>query len=95
MKNKATREKFVESMEQIAKQVATSTDDVCHNFHIYLMLFQKVKKLQDKKETNNQLTDQLKVLVEKERNYYKSTREFQEVSRLHLCKVLALLRNAN
>eukprot|EP01106_Pelomyxa_sp_JSP_P012653 TRINITY_DN3553_c0_g1_i1.p1 TRINITY_DN3553_c0_g1~~TRINITY_DN3553_c0_g1_i1.p1 ORF type:complete len:338 (-),score=96.63 TRINITY_DN3553_c0_g1_i1:184-1197(-) len=66
MKSKATREKFVESMESIVKQVSGQTED-------------RVAKLAKEKERNAELTETLKQLSDKERAFYKATREFQEM----------------
>ncbi|KAH3766073.1 CCDC93, coiled-coil domain [Pelomyxa schiedti] len=65
MKTKTSREKFIESMASIIKQVTTQIED-------------RTAKLAAEKDHNSKLTETLKQLTEKERNFYKATREFQE-----------------
>jgi hypothetical protein len=65
MSSKQMREKFLESMDGIVKGVV-------HN------LEKEETKLAKEKKTSDELNDKYLKLVEKERNYYRATKEFQE-----------------
>eukprot|EP01113_Clastostelium_recurvatum_P017725 TRINITY_DN2092_c0_g1_i2.p1 TRINITY_DN2092_c0_g1~~TRINITY_DN2092_c0_g1_i2.p1 ORF type:complete len:610 (-),score=212.75 TRINITY_DN2092_c0_g1_i2:101-1930(-) len=65
MASKASREKLIESMDSIVKGVLGNLE-------------KEEGKLGREKKTADEISDRYMKLVEKERSYYKATREFQE-----------------
>eukprot|EP01102_Stenamoeba_stenopodia_P011097 TRINITY_DN3394_c0_g3_i1.p1 TRINITY_DN3394_c0_g3~~TRINITY_DN3394_c0_g3_i1.p1 ORF type:complete len:618 (-),score=210.90 TRINITY_DN3394_c0_g3_i1:96-1949(-) len=65
MKNKANKDKFLESLQQILTSVTQNLEKVD-------------QKLKDEKVKKDKLNEKYMFLIEKERGFYKSTKEFQE-----------------
>lgn len=70
MSSKQKREKFLESLDQIAKGMVQSLE-------------KEEGKLTKEKKSNEQLNDRYMKQVEKERTFYKTTKEFQEECKLN------------
>eukprot|EP00026_Physarum_polycephalum_P003838 Phypoly_transcript_03854.p1 GENE.Phypoly_transcript_03854~~Phypoly_transcript_03854.p1 ORF type:complete len:610 (+),score=129.54 Phypoly_transcript_03854:253-2082(+) len=70
MSSKSKREKFLESLDSIAKSMVQSLE-------------KEEAKLSKEKKSNDQLNDRYMKLVEKERAFYKTTKEFQEECKLN------------
>lgn len=65
MKNKANKDKFLESLQQILTSVTQNLEKVD-------------QKLKDEKVKKDKLNEKYMFLIEKERGFYKATKEFQE-----------------